>query len=69
MNLFDMSLTWKFFSMIALFAFILVGVISILNRGTFMEVVGVELGVIIAWLIGMVGYAILAYFVRHTRRP
>lgn len=68
MNWFDISLVWKFFSGIVLLAFVLVGVISILNRGTFMEVVGVELGVIIAWLIGMVGYAILAYFVRHTKR-
>jgi hypothetical protein len=69
MNWFDMSLAWKFFSVIVLIAFVLIGVILVFMRVSFMKILGIELGVIIAWLIGMVGYAILAYFVRHTRRP
>ena len=68
MNPFDMSLAWKFFSVIVLIAFVLVGVISILKGGTFMEILGVEIGVIIAWLIGLLIYGVLIYLVRHTKR-
>jgi hypothetical protein len=37
MNWFDMSLTWKLFSVIVLLAFVLMGVILILKRATFMK--------------------------------
>ena len=68
-NWFDMSLAWKFFSGMVLLVFVLVGILSAVMKATFMEFLGVELGVIIAWLIGMLGYGTLVYLVRHTRRP
>ena len=68
MNLFDMSLTWKFFDDRP-FCFYPCRCYFYPQQGNLHGSCWVELGVIIAWLIGMVGYAILAYFVRHTRRP